>query len=129
MSRCGLISTRYLATCGHARRSPALLIVPDDELAQRVRPDRDPSPWRRCRWLAAAHAVDGLHEGSGLDVTAELQQDEKRIRRPPGRMPKERRCLDQRDGHASEERPDPAFERPFPAIPLRPLVWIDARTE
>ena len=49
--------------------------------------------------------------------------------RPPGRMPKERRRLDQRDGHASEERLDPAFERPFPAIPLRPLFWIDARTE
>ena len=32
----------------------------------------------------------------------------------PGRMPKERRRLDQKDGHASEERPDPAFERPFP---------------
>ena len=48
---------------------------------------------------------------------------------PPRRMPKERRRLDQRDGHASEERPDPAFERPFPAIPLRPLFWIDARTE
>ena len=79
VSRCGLISTRYLATCGHARRSPALLIVPDDELAQRVRPDRDPSPWRRCGRLAAVHAVDGLQEGSGLDVTAELQHDEKRI--------------------------------------------------
>jgi hypothetical protein len=49
--------------------------------------------------------------------------------RLPGRMPKERRRLDQRDGHASEERPDPAFERPFPAIPLRPLFWIDAQTE
>ena len=48
---------------------------------------------------------------------------------PPRRMPKERRRLDQRDGHASEERLDPAFERPFPAIPLRPLFWIDARTE
>ena len=39
---------------------------------------------------------------------------------PPRRMPKERRRLDQRDGHANEERLDPAFERPFPAIPLRP---------
>ena len=48
---------------------------------------------------------------------------------PPRWMPKERCRLDQRDGHASEERPDPAFERPFPAIPLRPLFWIDARPE
>ena len=48
---------------------------------------------------------------------------------PPRRMPKERRRLDQRDGQANEERLDPAFERPFPAIPLRPLFWIDARTE
>ena len=48
---------------------------------------------------------------------------------PPRWMLKERCRLDQRDGHASEERPDPAFERPFSAIPLRPLFWIDARTE
>jgi hypothetical protein len=30
------------------------------------------------------------------------------------------------DPTANEERLDPAFERPFPAIPLRPLFWIDA---
>ena len=80
MSRCGLISTGSLATCGLASRSPALLIVPYHEIAQRGRSDRDPRVLGKDVVGSLQHrAVDGPHELSSLDVTVELQHAEECI--------------------------------------------------